>query len=46
MDEISFHKKVVIKLYNWPSFVYCTGRSKSLCAPDDYNTIVRCTETF
>jgi hypothetical protein len=24
----------------------CTGRSKSLCAPDDYNTVVRCTDTF
>jgi len=23
-----------------------TGWSKILCAPDDYNTIVRCTETF
>jgi hypothetical protein len=23
-----------------------TGRSKSLCAPDDYNTEVRCRETF
>jgi len=23
-----------------------TGSSKRLCAPDDYNTIVRCTETF
>jgi len=23
-----------------------TGWSKSLCAPDDYNTYVRCTKTF
>jgi len=23
-----------------------TGWSKSLCAPDDYSTIIRCTETF
>jgi len=25
---------------------YCTWWSKILCAPDDYNTIVRCKETF
>jgi len=24
----------------------CTGSSKSFCAPDDYNTESRCTETF
>jgi len=33
----------------WPHNVlqtYYTGWSKSLCAPDDYNTEVRCTETF
>jgi len=23
-----------------------TGWSKSLCAPDDYSTIIRCTEAF
>jgi len=23
-----------------------TGWSKSLCAPDNYSTIIRCTETF
>ena len=27
-------------------WLWYTGWSKSLCAPDDYNTIVRCTETF
>jgi hypothetical protein len=27
-------------------FLSSTGWSKILCAPDDYNTIVRCTETF
>jgi hypothetical protein len=34
-----YYKTVVWIFYN-------TGWSKSLCAPDDYNVIVRCTETF
>jgi len=26
--------------------LYYTGWSKNLCAPDDYSTSIRCTETF
>jgi len=36
-------------MFHYPSCgrnIQCTVWSKSLCAPDDYNTIVRCTETF
>jgi len=30
----------------WSVLKYYTEWSKNLCAPDDYSTIIRCTETF
>jgi len=33
-------------IYLDPHTILSTGWSKSLCAPDDYKTIVRCAETF
>jgi len=32
--------------FMWPAQFPYTGWSKSLCASVNYNTIVRCTETF
>jgi len=38
---------VKLSAYYYPFVHYSTTEwSKSLCAPDDYSTIIRCTKTF